>query len=174
MEVLEIIKNRFSPYEFTNKIISEKDLKTLFEAAGKAASAFNEQPWRFIYALKEDTENFNRLHECLVEGNQGWTKDVAALLITVVSKNYAKNGTPNRVAIHDLGLAVGNLTVQASSMGIYLHQMAGIIPGKAIELLNIPEGYEPVTAIAFGYYEGESGVKPRKDVAEIAFKGVWK
>jgi nitroreductase len=174
MEVLEVIKNRFSPYEFTNKAISETDLKTLFEAAGKAASAFNEQPWRFVYALKEDSENFNRLHECLVEGNQGWTKDVAALVITVVSKNYAKNGSPNSVAKHDLGLAVGNLTVQASSVGIHLHQMAGIIPQKAIELLNIPDGYEPVTAIALGYYEGESGVKPRKSVDEIAFKGVWK
>lgn len=174
MEILEVIKNRFSPYEFTNKAISEEDLKTLFEVAGKAASAFNEQPWRFIYALKEDTTNFIRLHECLVEGNQGWTKDVAALVITVVSKNYVKNGNPNGVAKHDLGLAVGNLTVQASSMGIYLHQMAGIIPQKAIELLNIPDGYEPVTAIALGYYEGELGIKPRKKVNEIAFKGIWK
>lgn len=174
MEILDLIKNRFSPYEFTNKAIKEEDLKTLFEAAGKAASAFNEQPWRFIYALKDDNENFNRLHNCLVEGNQGWTKDVAALAITVVSKNYAKNGNTNTVAKHDLGLAVGNLTVQASSMGIYLHQMAGIDHQKSVELLNIPEGYEPVTAIAFGYYEGESGVKPRKAVNEIAFKGEWK
>lgn len=173
MEVLDVIKNRFSPYEFTNKAISEQDLKTLFEAAGKAASAFNEQPWRFVYALKDDTENFNRLHKCLVEGNQGWTKDVAALVITVVSKSFSKNDNPNGVAKHDLGLAVGNLTVQASSMDIHLHQMAGIIPQKAIELLNIPEGFEPVTAIALGYYEGDSGVKERKAVGEIAFKGIW-
>lgn len=171
MEVLDLIKNRFSPYEFTDKAIKEEELLLLFEAAGKAASAFNEQPWRFIYALKEDEENFNRLHECLVEGNQGWTKDVAALVFTVVSTKYAKNGNENSVAKHDLGLAMGNLTVQAQSMGIYLHQMAGINAEKAKELLNIPEGYEPVTAIAFGYYEGESGVKARKGVNEIAFKG---
>tara|TARA_R110001592_G_scaffold119491_3_gene322641 strand:- start:933 stop:1265 length:333 start_codon:yes stop_codon:yes gene_type:complete len=110
----------------------------------------------------------------LVEGNQGWTKDVAALVITVVRKTFAKNGNQNRVAIHDLGLAVGNLTVQASSMGIHLHQMAGIIPQNAIEKLNIPEGYEPVTAIALGYYKGDSGVKPRKPISEIAFKGKMK
>jgi len=171
MKVLDLIKNRFSPYEFTNQSIKEEDLLTLFEAAGKAASAFNEQPWRFIYALKEDTENFEKLHSCLLEGNQGWTKDVAALVFTVVSKNYAKNSNPNTVAKHDLGLAVGNLTVQASSMGVHLHQMAGINHKKAIETLNIPEGYEPVTAIALGYYEGESGVKSRKTVDEIAFKG---
>ena len=174
MEVIDLIKDRFSPYEFTDKKITENEILTLFEAAGKAASAFNEQPWRFIYALKQDEEAFKVIHECLVEGNQGWTKDVAALVITVVSKNYAKNGNENTVAKHDLGLAVGNLTVQASSMGIYLHQMAGIIPQNAIEKLNIPEGYEPVTAIALGYYKGESGVKPRKPISEIAFKGKMK
>jgi nitroreductase len=146
----------------------------LFEAAGKAASAFNEQPWRFIYALKQDEEAFNTIHECLADGNKGWTKDVAALVITVVSETFAKNGNKNTVRKHDLGLAVGNLTVQASSMGIHLHQMSGIIPQKAIELLNIPEGYEPVTAIALGYCEGERGNKPRKSITEIAFKGKMK
>ena len=174
MEVLDLIKERFSPYEFTDKRITEDEILILFEAAGRAASAFNEQPWRFIYALKEDTEAFNTIHECLVEGNQGWTANVAALVITVVSKNYAKNGSVNTVAKHDLGLAVGNLTLQASSMGIHLHQMAGIIPQNAIEKLNIPEGYEPVTAIALGYYEGESRIKPRKSISEIAFKGKMK
>jgi len=174
MEVLDLIKERFSPYEFTDKQLSQQDMLTLFEAAGKAASAFNEQPWRFVYALKQDEDEFNAIHECLVEGNQDWTADVAALVITIVSVNYEKNGTKNTVRKHDLGLAIGNLTVQASAMGIHLHQMAGIIPQNAIDKLNIPEGYEPITAIALGYYEGESGIKERKAVNEISFKGVWK
>ncbi len=174
MEVLDLIKERFSPYEFSDKQLKEEDILTLFEAAGKAASAFNEQPWRFVYALREDEEAFKNIHDCLVEGNKGWTANVSALVITVVSKNYAKNDIKNTVRKHDLGLAVGNLTVQAQAMGIHLHQMAGIIPQNAIDKLNIPEGFEPVTAIALGYYEGESGVKERKAVNEIAFKGTWK
>ena len=174
MEVIDLIKDRFSPYAFTDKAISQEDLNTLFEAAGKAASAFNEQPWRFVYALRENEESFKQVHDCLVEGNQGWTANVPVLMITAVSKKYAKNGNPNTVAQHDLGLAVGNLSVQAQAMGIHLHQMAGIIPQNAIDKLNIPEGYEPVTAIALGYYEGESELKERKAVSEIAFNGVWK
>ena len=174
MEVIDLIKERFSPYAFTDKQLTNDDMQTLFDAAGKAASAFNEQPWRFVYALQQNTEEFKVIHDCLVEGNQGWTAGVAALMITVVSKNFAKNGTKNTVRKHDLGLAVGNLTVQASAMGIHLHQMAGIIPQNAIDKLNIPEGYEPITAIALGYYEGEPEVKERKAVNEIAFKGSWK
>jgi nitroreductase len=109
-----------------------------------------------------------------VEGNQGWTANVPVLMITVVRKNFAKNGNENTGRKHDLGLAVGNLTIQAQAMGIYLHQMGGIIPENAIDKLNIPEGYEPITAIALGYYEGDSGVKERKAVEEIAFNGKWK
>jgi nitroreductase len=174
MQVIDLIKERFSPYEFTDQPITKEDLNTLFDAAGKAASAFNEQPWRFVYALREDEAAFKNIHECLVEGNQGWAENVAALVITVVSKNFAKNGSKNTVRKHDLGLAVGNLTVQAQAMGIHLHQMAGIIPQNAIDKLNIPEGYEPVTAIALGYYDGESGVKERMAVKEIAFSGSWR
>lgn len=173
MEVLDSIKNRFSPYDFTAQQITEEQLLTLLKAAGMAASAFNEQPWRFIYALQQDEQEFKNMHDCLVEGNQGWTKGVSALVITVVSKNYAKNGKENTVAKHDLGLAVGNLTIQASSMGLHLHQMAGIDHDKTIEKLNIPEGFEPLTAIAIGYYEGEKTIKPKKAIKEIAFKGRW-
>ncbi len=174
MEVINLIKERFSPYKFTDQKITAKDLNTLFEAAGKAASAFNEQPWRFIYALREDEQQFKTIHECLVAGNKEWTANAAALIITVVSKKFAKNGNKNTVRKHDLGLAVGNLTVQASAMGIHLHQMAGIIPQNAINKLKIPTGFEPVTAIALGYYEGNDGVKERKKVGEIAFQGHWK
>ncbi|MCO6500441.1 MAG: nitroreductase family protein [Vicingus serpentipes] len=171
MEILNLIKERFSPYEFTDKELTQEQIELLFEAAGKAASAFNEQPWRFVYALRQDQEEFKNIYDCLVEGNKGWTAKAAALVITVVRKNFTKNENENRVAKHDLGLAVGNLSVQASSMGIHLHQMAGIIPQNAIDKLNIPKGYEPVTAIAIGYYEGKTGIKERKPVNEIAFKG---
>lgn len=171
MEIIDVISKRFSPYEFSAKPISKQDINTLFEAAGKAASAFNEQPWRFIYALKSDEKTFNSLWECLVEANQKWTKNVPVLIITVVSTTYAKNGNPNPTAKHDLGLAVGNLTAQATAMGIHLHQMGGILPEKAIEKLNIPEEYEPVTAIALGYYDGAFGGKERKSINEIAFEG---
>jgi nitroreductase len=173
MKVLDVIKDRFSPYEYTDKAISKEDLNTLFEAAGKAASAFNEQPWRFIYALRDDEDAFKAIHECLVEGNKGWTANLPVLMITVVRENFEKNGNLNGTAEHDLGLAVGNLSVQAQAMGINLHQMGGIIPQNAIDKLNIPLGYKPLTAIALGYYEGVSGVKERKLVSEIAFNGTW-
>lgn len=85
MKILDLINNRFSPTDFSNKQITEEEIKLLFEAAGKAASAFNEQPWRFVYALQQDKEEFKLLHECLVEGNRTWTGNVSALVITLLA-----------------------------------------------------------------------------------------
>lgn len=174
MKIIPEITKRFSPTTFTEQELSEEQLTTLFTAAGKAASSYNEQPWRFVYALKQDSEAFNNILECLVEGNQEWAKNAAALVITVSKKDFTKNEKTNAHNRHDLGLAVGNLCAQATAMGLHLHQMGGFSAKKAINNLNIPEGFEPVTAIALGYYDGEFVKTPRKAVEEIAFKNKWK
>lgn len=174
MKIIPEIANRFSPTTFTKQALSEEQMLTLFTAAGRAASAFNEQPWRFIYALKQDKDAFNNILECLVEGNQEWAKNAAALVITTTKKTYTKNDQPNSTNKHDLGLAVGNLSAQATAMGLHLHQMGGFSAEKAINNLNIPEGFDPVTAIAIGYYDGEFVEKPRKAIEEIVFKNEWK
>ena len=174
MNIITEIAKRFSPTTFTNEAVSEEQMHALFTAAGRAASAFNEQPWRFVYALKEDESAFNKLLDCLVEGNRAWAKDAAVLVITTAKKTYSKNNQLNATYKHDLGLAVGNLCAQATAMGLHLHQMGGFSPEKAIEHLNIPEDFEPVTAIAIGYYDGEFVEKPRKNVQEIAFRNSWK
>jgi len=41
--VLDVIKNRWSARAFSNKVITDEELNTLFEAASWAASANNEQ-----------------------------------------------------------------------------------------------------------------------------------
>jgi nitroreductase len=174
MKIIPEITKRFSPTTFTEQALSQEQLTTLFTAAGRAPSSYNEQPWRFVYALKQDSEAFKNILECLVEGNQEWAKNAAALVITVSKKNFTKNEKANAHNRHDLGLAVGNLCAQATAMGLHLHQMGGFSTEKAINNLNIPEGFEPVTAIALGYYDGDFVETPRKPIDEILFKGKWK
>lgn len=174
MNIIPEISKRFSPTTFTNQAVTKEQIDTLFTAAGRAASAFNEQPWRFVYAFKEDETAFNNLLDCLVEGNRAWAKDAAVLVITTAKKTFSKNDKLNVTYKHDLGLAVGNFCAQATAMGLHLHQMGGFSAEKAIQNLNIPADFEPVTAIAIGYYNGEFVEKPRKKVEEIAFKNSWK
>jgi nitroreductase len=149
--VIDLIRNRWSPRSFADRPISETDLKTLFEAASWAFSAINLQPWEFIYAHKADTAAFGKLHHCLLPGNQPWAKN-AAVLIAVLAEKKMANGGINKSAIHDVGAANATLMLQATSMGIYGHVMAGFDGDLAVKTLGINlEEKEPVVFIALGY-----------------------
>ena len=68
-----------------------------------------------------------------------------------VTQTYPNPTSPNRHAVHDLGLAISQMVLQALDHGVYTHQMGGFFPEKAREVYQIPEGFEPYTAIAMGY-----------------------
>jgi nitroreductase len=178
------ISRRWSPYSFSEKPVEKSDLLCLFEAARWAPSAHNEQPRYYIVATKEETQEFERLLSCLVEPNQAWAQFVPVLALGVTKLNFSYNDQPNRAAFHDLGLAAGNLLFEATSRGLHVHQMIGILPEKARELYGVPEGYEVVTAIAIGYQgenaklpenlkKREAARKPRKPLSDFVFSGRW-
>lgn len=179
-----LLKNRWSPRAFSDKPVEQEKLLAVLEAARWAASSNNEQPWRFIIATKDNPTEFNQALNCLMEGNIKWAKGAPVLIFSTAKKTFTRNNKPNRTALHDLGLAVANLLVQATALGLYTHQMAGIYTDKIREVYQIPEDYEVVAAIALGYYgdlnqlsedlqERETGPRVRKSLSELAFNGTW-
>lgn len=180
----ELIAKRWSPYSFDKRSVIDEDLCSLFEAARWAPSSYNEQPWSYIVARKENAKEFERLLSCLVEANQVWAKAVPVLALGIATLRFARNDKPNRAAIHDLGLAAGNLVLEATARGLFIHQMIGILPDKAREIYEIPEGYEPMTGIAIGYAGDPNALpeelrerdlvrRPRKPLKEFLFSGKW-
>ena len=148
--VLDVIKNRWSPRAFTDEIISEEKINSLFEAARWSASSGNEQPWEYYYALK-NTDGWDKLFNCLDDGNRLWVKNATILMAAVTNTKFKRNGKPNGTAEHDLGLANSHLFLQAVELGFYLHGMAGFYPGKAKEVLNLGDDKKVVCMIAGGY-----------------------
>ena len=176
--VHSLIERRWSPYAFADRPVEPADLHSLLEAARWAPSSFNEQPWRFIVATRDDPENFQRLLDCLVPGNQEWAGKVPVLMLSVASLSFAKNGKPNRHALHDVGLASATLALQATNMGLAVHFMAGFSVDKARESFAIPDGFEPAAAIAVGHHLTEpqgDGKSPRqrRPVEAFAYAGAW-
>jgi nitroreductase len=159
-------------------------LRSLLEAARWAPSSYNEQPWTFVVARREDEAEFRAMLGCLVDVNQAWARNAGALILTVARTAFSHNGKPNRHAFHDVGLAAANLSLQATAMGLVVHQMGGILPEKAREIYQIPEGYEAVTGIAVGhpgdtgqlseqFREAESAPRQRKPQGDFVFSGTW-
>ena len=149
--VHELISKRWSPYAFSGRPIPREHLLSIFEAARWAASSFNEQPWRYIVANRDRRDDFEKILSCLLQGNQAWAREATMLALGCTRITFSHNDKPNRVAQHDLGLASASLTFEATSRGVYVHQMAGILPGKARQVFAIPDEFEVVTALALGY-----------------------
>jgi nitroreductase len=147
----ELMRRRWSPRAFSERPIEPEKLLSLLEAARWSASCFNEQPWSFIVASKDKPDEFERLLGCLVEGNQAWASRAPVLMVSVARLDFAQTGKPNRHAIHDVGLATAQMMLQAVALGLFAHAMAGFYPDKVRELYGVPDGYEPVAAIAVGY-----------------------
>ncbi|MGE9293232.1 MAG: nitroreductase family protein [Puniceicoccales bacterium] len=182
--VLDVVKERYSPYIFSGDPVEKDKLLSCLEAARWAASGFNEQPWRYIVADRGDTEAWKKALSCLVEANQAWAKNAGVLILACAKKTFTYNGSPNPTYFHDLGLAGANFTLQAQSLGLHVHMMAGIDADAIRTRYEVPEDYEPHTAIALGYAdkpengdpelaERDQGPRERKPLEEWVFGTSW-
>lgn len=149
--IIEVIKNRRSRRAYADKPVEQAKVASLFEAARWAPSSVNEQPWLYVYASKEDTTLWNKIFDALNDSNKVWVKNVPLLIASFVRKNFSRNDRPNSAARYDLGAANAFLSLQATHLGLNVHQMGGFDSSKLIANLNVPDIYEPVIILAIGY-----------------------
>jgi nitroreductase len=180
----EVVRHRWSPRAFSDKSVAPDVLRSLFEAARWAPSSSNMQPWAYLVATKDDPENFAKMLGTLVEFNAGWAKQAPSLAMSVAQAKAPKDGAVNRWAMHDVGSASAQLTFEANSHGLLVHQMAGFDAEKARRAFSIPQDWEPVAVMAIGYpgdpqslpdrlRERELAPRTRKPLSEFVMTDVW-
>ena len=164
-----LIEKRFSPYDFDASYeLDENQIQELFEAARWAPSSYNEQPWKFHYATRQNKEGFKKLYEVILDSNKPWSGDVSILILGTANTVFKRNGKTNRHAFYDLGQSVQSMILQATEMGLHAHQMGGYSVEKARAAFDLPENVEPVVMIAIGKRIGtDVPDRSRKDVKEI-------
>ena len=179
----DLLAERWSPVVFADQPVEPAALRAMVEAARLAPSSFNEQPWAYIVATRDNSAQFEKLASVLVEGN-AWAKKAPLLLLSVAKQNFDHNGKPNRHAGHDVGMATAQLIVQAGAFGLFVHQMAGFDAKKARGIFSIPADWEPMAMIAVGYNDPigpadeklrrrEAGPRNRKPLESFVFAGAW-
>ena len=177
----ELILKRRSTVLFSSKEIDKDIIQDLFNAARWAPSSMNQQPWRFIYVLKGDSQ-YDGLLSCLAEKNQQWAKNAPLLLLTVAQVISDYNDRENIYAWHDTGMSYANLVFQATCEGLSVHPMGGFDREKTKLVAAIPERFEPVAFAAIGYksdsndfppelLERESSKRVRKPLRDFLFHG---
>lgn len=149
--LLEAIQIRRSKRAYTDRAIEPEKIQSLFEAARWAPSSSNEQPWVYIYATKDQPELWQKLFDTLNDGNKIWAQHAPLLVMSLIRKNFVRNEKPNGSARYDLGAANALLSLQATHLGLNVHQMGGFDKLRAMENLNVPDTHEVAVMMAIGY-----------------------
>ena len=177
--------DRWSPRSFDESELPQEDLDVILEAAAWAPSAFNYQPWKFLYARRGDA-NWERFLSLLIPFNQMWAKDAAALVF-IVSDTKKRDGEEH-VDFYshsfDAGAAWAQMALQATLLGYHAHGMTGLEFDKARAELGLPDDFRLEAAVAIGRRDaperlpeglrGGEVPSPRKPVGEIAFAGNYR
>ncbi|MBD8874672.1 nitroreductase family protein [Roseibium polysiphoniae] len=177
--------DRWSPRAFDGSDMPEADLKTILEAARWAPSAFNVQPWRFVYARRAD-DSWDTLVNLLNPFNKDWAQHASALVFLLSDTQIdGQNGEtrPAGTNSFDAGAAWAQAALQASSLGYHTHAMAGILTEDIHQALNVPLRFKAEIAFAIGKRGDAAALaeglqarelpSPRKPLAEIAFNGTF-
>ena len=182
----DLIASRWSGRAYDpSRDIDDEDIISLLEAARWAPSCYGDQPWRYIICNKAiNASAWNSALDCLSEGNRNWASNAPVLILAVADTKLRRNGNPNRWGQYDTGAASMNICLQATELGLMVHQMGGFDADKSKQLFSIPEQFVPMAMMAIGYQlpinkikdelkERELTERGRLPLSENFYNGVW-
>lgn len=143
---------RWSPRAFVPQAMPQEDLFAMFEAARWAPSAYNLQPWRFLYSHRDD-QHWSAFLGLLDPFNRSWAHNASALVFVLSARTYTDHaGATQSAPTHsfDAGAAATMLALQATALGYHAHTVAGLDYEAARRLLAVPEDIAVEVALAVG------------------------
>ncbi|MDP2921834.1 MAG: nitroreductase family protein [Candidatus Omnitrophota bacterium] len=158
MDFFEVVKNRKSVREYSDKGVSKDLVERIVDAGRLAATARNEQPWVFIATL--DKRILTKI--CGMCPNGPFIKDVSCL-IAVFSKD-------TKYYIEDCSAATQNMLLAIEALGLGGCWIAGDKKDYAEEIRNIfnaPDGHKLVSMVAVGYPKKEEKPHSKKALKDI-------
>lgn len=185
-KINDLLAQRWSGRAYdADRPVTQENIISLLESARWAPSCFGEEPWRFIVCDKTTNPTaWDKAYSCLAEGNQNWAVHAPVLILVSVNTLFSHNEQANRWACYDTGAASMSMCVQATSLGLMIHQMGGYDGKKTTALFSIPEQYTSMAMMAVGYQlskenisatlmERESSKRQRKPLVDQFFNGEW-
>lgn len=173
--------NRWSPRAFDGSVMPADDLRTILDAGRWAPSSFNYQPWRFLYATRDDAANWARFLDLLIPFNAIWAKEASVLLFILSETTMGSPDKPSHSHSFDAGAAWSGIALQATLIGYHAHGMVGIDMDKTRAELGVPDGFRIEAAVAIGRMgdpvslpeklQAREEPSNRKPLEEIAYSG---
>lgn len=185
MDVLETIQKRRSIRHYTNDPVDEATVEKLLDAANWAPSWGNMQCWRFIVMRDAATKSkvAETLQRVMVDGD--WVENAAmaaikqAPVLVIFCAELHKAGyrhdgtalTPKAESwyIFDVALAMQNLCLAATGLGLGTVIVGGFDTIKVEKILGIPDTLTVVSMTPIGVPASPGQVSPRKKTKDLTY-----
>jgi nitroreductase len=166
----DLIAKRWSGRAYDpDRLVSREHLFALCEAARWAPSCYGDEPWRFlIWDRKQQADDWRVAFECLAEGNKAWAAAAPVLMLVAADNRFTHNDAENRWAQYDAGAAAMTLCLQATAMGMMVHQMGGFDAARLSSAFAIPDTVTCMAMLTVGYQLPESRIPPELSARERA------
>lgn len=167
MDLLEAIENRRSVRAFTHEDVSEEEIEKLIDAARRAPSAGNIQPWEFIVVRKPETKH--RLSIAALD--QTFIEKAPVVIVVCANQTRSSRGYGARgfhlYCLQDTAAAIQNILLTACTLKLATCWVGAFKEEEARKTLNLPEGIRPISIIPVGHPAEKPMARSRRPLSEI-------
>jgi nitroreductase len=170
----EIVSDRRSVRNYLERPVEHEKIVAMLEAARKAPSACNAQPWRYVVVQEPGLKK-----KVMDEGLGGvvvpntWAKTAPCIIVACSNLSIFTHGLAERIQgveyhLIDLGISLEHLVLKATELGLgtcYIGWFKGREIGKVLDLSS---SWKVECLVTVGYPAAIPGPTPRKSLEEIA------
>jgi nitroreductase len=173
MDLSQVIRDRRSIRKYKDIPVEWEKIEQVLNAARLAPSWKNQQCWRFL--VLTDAVKRSSLLAAFPEENPGKKAIAMAPAVIVVCADPAESGVENGIEyfIADTAIAFEHLCLEAHELGLGTCWMGMFDEGVVKAALDIPGGIRIIGITPLGYPDQEPRPRPRKELAEIAYRDSW-
>jgi len=176
------ILDRRSIRRYSADPVSEVDLAALVEAARRAPSGSNTQPWNFVI-VRSDEQRALLAEAC---HRQRWMASAPVLIACVgdIGCRIAEysgpaldetSGLPElKQVIRDTAIAVEHLVLEATARGLGTCWVAWFTQDEVRPVLGVPDDAFVLAVVAVGYPDEAPALRPRHELNEIVQMERWR
>lgn len=162
MDTLTAIRERRSIREYTDQPVESDKLNQVLDAARLAPSARNTQQWKFIVVRNPDQRQ-----RLAAATKHKFIADAPIIIAGVALDPDKMMACQVPTYAVDLSIAMTNITLAATAIGLGTCWIGGFDQDIAREVLDIPDQYKVVELMPLGYPKNQPEAKPRKELSEI-------
>ena len=169
MDFLELAKKRYSVRAYKPVPVEDEKLQEVLEAARLAPTACNLQPFQFIVIHTKGKEaDLRRLY------SDYWLLEAPLVICAcgIPSQSWVRSDGKNYLEV-DVTIAMDHLILAAADLGLGTCWIGAFNPNAAREILNLPNGVEPIAFTPLGYPDDEPGYKGRKSIDKLVRYEQW-